>query len=248
MAAKISALVRAGVGEMTTREPLWPAAARLREAYDKLELAKKFAPQNQYRYAQYPGLCVTSQRVPTLAVAANAYGRDFVKGWLMGQIEDLNRGCGASSKMEADEVEMVADAIATTYSHLRLTDIMLFMVKFKGGAYGRFYGRNDSLVITTALADYEVYRRAEAGREMARQAKAAAERRARGEYTLEEFRRDWRWKELTDEERAAYEAHPDEMIKVDVTPASPEWVEAMFKRMKEQRRKQKEQEQKTEKQ
>lgn len=119
-----------------------------------IDLAKKFAPQHQSVVARDPDRCMTDPQVPTLAIAANAYGHSGIIGWLVGQMENLNSTTGVRDKAQTDELQSVAEAVLATYPHLRMTDIMLFMSKFKAGVYGKFYGAVDALVVTDGLAKY----------------------------------------------------------------------------------------------
>lgn len=119
-----------------------------------IDLAKKFAPQNQSVVARDPDRCMTDPKVPTLAIAANAYGHSGIIGWLVGQMENLNSTTGVRDKAQTEELQSVAEAVFATYPHLRMTDIMLFMSRFKAGLYGKFYGAVDALVVTDGLAKY----------------------------------------------------------------------------------------------
>ncbi len=136
--------------------PLLPAAAATIERYgaDATGLARAFAPHLQGDFARNPDLCMTDKRVPQLSVAANAYGRNAVVGWLIGQLEDLFRMAGARTASDLGAIQAAAEAVLTAYPSLRLTDIMLFLTRFKAGVYGRFYGQTDPLVVTEALGKY----------------------------------------------------------------------------------------------
>lgn len=119
-----------------------------------MDLAKTFAPQHQAIVARDPDRCMTDPQVPTLAVAANAYGHSGIIGWLVGQMENLNRTAGVRDKAQTEELQSVAEAVFATYPYLKMTDIMLFMSRFKAGLYGKFYGVVDALVLTDGLAKY----------------------------------------------------------------------------------------------
>lgn len=119
-----------------------------------IDLAKKFAPQYQSVVARDPDRCITDPKVPTLAIAANAYGHSGVIGWIVGQMENLNRTTGVRDKVQTEELQSVAEAVFAEYSYLKLTDIMLFMSRFKAGLYGKFYGAVDALAVTEGLAKY----------------------------------------------------------------------------------------------
>ena len=183
---------------------LWPAARETIERYGRsvLELARTFAPGYQADVARNPDLCMTDPRVPTLAVAVNAYGRRGMTGWVIAQMEDLNRTAGGRDKMTAEEMQAAAEAIVTTYPQLRLTDVMLFFSRFKAGCYGRFYGKTDSLVITTALAQYVEWRtremqRIEAARRHVANLMSDLDCYGKTDMTIDELRLSPLWGSLT---------------------------------------------------
>lgn len=167
-----------------------------------LELARTFAPQYQADVARDPDLCMTDPRVPTLAVAVNAYGRRGMTGWVIAQMEDLNRTAGGRDKMTAEEMQNAAEAIVTTYPQLRLTDVMLFFLRFKAGVYGRFYGKTDTLVITTALAQYVEWRtrevrRVEAARRHVANLMSNLDCYGKADMTIDELRLSPLWSGMT---------------------------------------------------
>lgn len=183
---------------------LWPAARETIERYGRsvLELARTFAPQYQADVARDPDLCMTDPRVPTLAVAVNAYGRRGMTGWVIAQMEDLNRTAGGRDKMTAEEMQNAAEAIVTTYPQLRLTDVMLFFLRFKAGVYGRFYGKTDTLVITTALAQYVEWRtrevrRVEAARRHVANLMSNLDCYGKADMTIDELRLSPLWSGMT---------------------------------------------------
>ena len=201
---------------------LWPAAAAAISSYGEtaMDLAAAFAPQLQPVFARDPDRCMTDPAVPTLAVAVNAYGRGGVTGWLMGQMEDLNRLAGVREKSDARALEQAAGAILAGYPGLRLTDVMLFLMRFKAGHYGRFYGTTDPLVLTTALPAYceeraKALRRIEAERQHGERLMSRLETYGAVEMTIDELRASSLWQTMTDGLRRWFEAvatardHPD---------------------------------------
>lgn len=183
-------------------------------------LARAFAPQFQSAFARNPALCMTDERVPQLAVAANAYGRDAVVGWLMGQLEDLFRMAGVRVASDAGVLQAAAEAVMTSYPSLRLTEIMLFLTRFKAGVYGRFWGQTDPLVVTEALAKYcderaAAMRGIDAAREKVRRLTDRLETFGEVLMDIDQLRASHLWARFGDGERRCMEAvatrrdHPD---------------------------------------
>lgn len=191
--------------------PLWPAARATIERYGSsvMDMARVFAPQYQPDFARDPDRCMMDEAVPTIAVAINAYGRGGVVGWVMAQMEDLNRTAGVKDKAESDELRAAAEAVITTYPGLKLTEVMLFFCRFKGGQYGRFYGRADTLVITNALQQFMgersiAIRRITAAREHVKMLEARLRDFWYAEFDIDELRQSVLWRNLGTVEREIF--------------------------------------------
>ena len=187
---------------------LWPAARQAKNLYGPslVDLAKTFAPQYQAVVARDPDRCMTDPQVPTLAVAANAYGHSGIIGWLVGQMESLNRMTGVRDKAQTDELQSVAEAVLAAYPHLRMTDIMLFMSRFKAGVYGRFYGTVDALVVTDGLAKYCADRsksiiRIEAAKNTVARKIARLANLGEASFNVDELRQSPLWEVFNDRQR-----------------------------------------------
>lgn len=113
-----------------------------------------FAPQYQGAYAQDPDRCMTDDEIPEISTAKIAYGRNSIVAWVLVQLSDLNEKLGGSVKMELNEMRDCAETIADNYGYIKMSELLLFFSRFKAGVYGKFYGKNDTLVITNALATY----------------------------------------------------------------------------------------------
>ena len=112
-----------------------------------------FSPKQTDTFAKSPERCITGS-APQLSVMEEGYGRAGLILWLKMHINALNELIGPQHKMSAMQVDSLVGTIATEYSSLRCTEIMLFLSRFKAGRYGHFYGNVDPLVITDALAEY----------------------------------------------------------------------------------------------
>lgn len=91
---------------------------------------------------------------PSLVRVARTYGKNVAESWLEIQIFDLGEYAGVKEKPENTQIEQCARTIISQYGYLKVTELMVFFVRFKAGIYGRFYGAVDVLAITTALNDF----------------------------------------------------------------------------------------------
>lgn len=91
---------------------------------------------------------------PTLAELDAKAGGRLSAAWLMAQLHDLSEYCGCRDKLEGHALRQCASIIATDFDYLKVTEVLLFLHRFKSGRYGRFYGSIDPMVITTALREF----------------------------------------------------------------------------------------------
>lgn len=99
---------------------------------------------------------------PTLMTLRRAYHDDAATMWMLPQLHELNEYCGSKEKLDEGQMKQLASIISTEFSYLKVSEIMLFLYRFKSGRYGRFYGAIDPLVIITALRDGFMNERADA--------------------------------------------------------------------------------------
>lgn len=120
----------------------------------------KFAPDTQAACAKFPEACVLRD-CPTLVDVRNMYGRDAAELWLSIELRDISEYGGAGSaalKPTAFEIDECARTLYSLYYHLKLSELLLFFAKLKGGAYGKFYGKVDLLMIGEAMQKFLKYR------------------------------------------------------------------------------------------
>lgn len=116
-----------------------------------------FAPDKQAVCAKFPEACVLRD-CPTLVDVRNMYGRDAAELWLAIEVRDLNEYGGAAGKATTFEIDECARTLYAQYYHLKLSELLLFFAKLKGGAYGKFYGTVDLMMIGGALQKFLIYR------------------------------------------------------------------------------------------
>lgn len=129
-------------------------AERLLHRYgDRDTFIRTFNPDLQSYAAQYPERSYFGD-APTLSTLNAAYGNRSSVMWLLPQLSNLEEYCGCKDKMTVAMKINLADVITTEWGYLKTSELLLFFHKFKTGAYGRFYGSVDPMVITTAMQDF----------------------------------------------------------------------------------------------
>lgn len=88
---------------------------------------------------------------PTLLTLRCAYHDEAATMWMLPQLYDLGEYCGVKDKLDKEQMTQLARIIVTEFSYLKVSEIMLFLHRFKAGRYGRFYGAIDPMIIVTAL-------------------------------------------------------------------------------------------------
>lgn len=129
------------------------ALAAIERYGDRESLLVTFNPSKQVEYTADIERAYTGA-APSLATVAEAYGKGTARSWLMIQLDNLAEFSGSRQKMPIAKTEEVAFLIIAEYGYLRLTELMHFFRRFKLGAYGRFYGAIDPMIITDALREF----------------------------------------------------------------------------------------------
>ena len=88
---------------------------------------------------------------PSLLTLRRAYHDEAATMWMLPQLYDLCEYCGVREKLDESQMTQLARVIITEFPYLKVSEIMLFLHRFKAGRYGRFYGAIDPMVIMTAL-------------------------------------------------------------------------------------------------
>jgi len=91
--------------------------------------------------------------------ANNTYGAGTSEEWLIYQLSDLSEFTGVSKKINAPQISQMAQLMVGDYGYLKMTEVMLFLRRFKMGRYGTFYGNVDPIVIMSALGQFIVEER-----------------------------------------------------------------------------------------
>ena len=88
---------------------------------------------------------------PTLLTLRRAYHDNAATMWMLPQLYDLGEYCGVKDKLDKNQLIQLARIIVQEFGYLKVSEMMLFLHRFKAGKYGRFYGAIDPLIIVNAL-------------------------------------------------------------------------------------------------
>ena len=147
-----------------------------------------FNPSNQEEFVQAREQCFFGT-APTLGELNASYGKEMAKAWLIPQLFDLSEFCGCKGKITEAQMEQTAGMLAQQYHYIKVTEWMVFFYNFKMGKYGKFYGKVDPMVITTAMPAFLNERAHEIEAKEDAKRKAERERWAKECVTREEYER-----------------------------------------------------------
>ena len=126
---------------------------------DRDKFLLTFNPSKQSDYFNRGVLKCFSGAAPSLTRTKVTYGLDVAKLWLNIQLTDLSVFTAIQEKPTADQINMISDVIIANFGYLKVTELMVFFLKFKAGEYGKFFGVIDGLVITEALHKFMDFRK-----------------------------------------------------------------------------------------
>lgn len=97
-------------------------------------------------------------KAPTAGMLRVAYGVNTAEAWLEVQLNNLSEFAGCKEKLDEPKRLELAAMILESYPHYKLTEFMIFFLRFKRGEYGKFYGAVDPMVILQALDAFDTDR------------------------------------------------------------------------------------------
>lgn len=103
-----------------------------------------------YAYAMDEERCHIGS-APTLLDAFHNYGRESTLTVIDELLNSLITFTSARHHLSTDQRERLAQVVLTQYPRMRITELILFVVKAQAGMFGKFYDRIDPVDITTAL-------------------------------------------------------------------------------------------------
>lgn len=133
------------------KQPYEKAVSAIRERYGDAEMfLKTFNPDIQWKVAAQPEKALLG-KAPSLRLVDQTYSPEIALCWLEIALEGLNDFCGVREK---SSMQQAARLIMLEYPYLKITEISLFLYRFKCGRYGEFFGAVDPLRIMCALMKF----------------------------------------------------------------------------------------------
>ena len=117
------------------------------------DVLKRYNPDYQREICGNADACFFGD-YPTMAELRLAYGKNAPVMWMIPQLYNLSEYCGCREKLQGKPLEECAYIISNEFYYLKVSELMLFMYRFKAGRYGRFYGSVDPLIITESLRKF----------------------------------------------------------------------------------------------
>ena len=171
-----------------TREPQW--AVKLRKEYGQAEhFLTLFNPSVQDKTVLNPQR-VYSSDAPSLARVRVAYGMDIAMSWMALQLRTVCEAMPDSKTPPSEMLTRIARDIACDeqLSTLKVPEIMLFLARFRTGAYGKIYGALTEMALCVAMREFMRGERAAAVERIRKEEERAERDRAlSGGITWEEF-------------------------------------------------------------
>lgn len=93
-------------------------------------------------------------KAPTLGTVAKNYGNATAESWVIAQLHDLEEFAGCREKLTVRQLDELSALIISRYGYMKISELMLFFVKFKGCEYGKFYGAIDPILIMEGLKSF----------------------------------------------------------------------------------------------
>lgn len=116
-----------------------------------------FSPDKQTEYCKNEERCFTGH-APSIARVARTFGDSVAESWLSIQLFELAEFSKVRNGMEPADFIELARTIILGYGGFKLTEFMVFFLRFKQGLYGTFYGVFDPMVITRSLREFRADR------------------------------------------------------------------------------------------
>jgi hypothetical protein len=139
-------------------QPSW--VAEIKGKYgDEVNFLKIFSPDKQSEYFNRGVLKCFNGAAPSLTRTRTTYGMETARMWLNIQITELCVFTAIQEKPTMAQIDMICDVIISNFGYLKVTELMVFFLKFKAGEYGKFFGVIDGLVITEALHKFMDFRK-----------------------------------------------------------------------------------------
>jgi len=98
------------------------------------DLCYAYHPDNAVKFSHYPTRCITGE-APTLIDVNLAYHSTASIIWLIAQLTSLQEQLNVPNKMTVYQIDACAQNITERFGYLKLSELMLFFARLKGGMY-----------------------------------------------------------------------------------------------------------------
>ena len=124
-----------------------------------VQLSNKFSYANKNMFVQDAMACFRRDS-PTFVRIDITYGRGSSANWIYNILQGMFIFLGVTNdRFSKEQVYNLACNIYANYKTLKVVEFLLFVTRFEGGKYGRFYGGDSyALVVTEALNKFMVER------------------------------------------------------------------------------------------
>ena len=123
------------------------------------QLSNKFSYANKNVFVQDAMACFRRDS-PTFVRIDITYGRGSSANWIYNILQGMFIFLGVTNdKFSKEQVYNLACSIYANYKTLKVVEFLLFVTRFEGGKYGKFYGDTSyALTVTDALNQFMVER------------------------------------------------------------------------------------------
>ena len=124
-----------------------------------VQLSNKFSYANKNAFVQDTLACFRRDS-PTFVRIDITYGKGSSANWIYNILQGMFIFLGVTNdRFSKEQVYNLACNIYANYKTLKVVEFLLFVTRFEGGKYGRFYGGDSyALVVTEALNKFLVER------------------------------------------------------------------------------------------
>ncbi len=126
---------------------------QIEKGMTKEEFVLYYNSKYMYAYAMDEERCHIGS-APILLEAFHNYGRESTLTVIDELLNSLITFTSARFRLSTEQRERLAQVVLTQFPRMRITELILFVVKAQAGAFGKFYDRIDPIDITTALSHW----------------------------------------------------------------------------------------------
>ena len=154
------------------------------------QLNNKFSYANKNTFVQDSMACFRRES-PTFVRIDITYGRGSSANWIYNILQGMFVFLGVTDdKFSKEQIYNLACNIYANYKTLKVVEFLLFVTRFEGGRYGRFYGGDSyALVVTEALNKFMVEREHYYADIERQRAEKKIEESKKGTITFDEYKR-----------------------------------------------------------